>query len=87
MSDDRLDTGMKVTEALHRAEQWWQKIGRHLIHKHDSETASLNPESANFIPSGIVNGLPWDELTKREKLAITKHWHHAYVRKPQTIGE
>ncbi|HKY45619.1 MAG TPA: hypothetical protein VJM50_21195 [Pyrinomonadaceae bacterium] len=84
---ETLDTGMKVTEALHRAEQWWQAKGRFLIKKHDSETASLDPENANFIPSGIVNGLPWDELTKREKLHITKAYHHEFIRKPQTLGE
>ena len=87
MNEDRLDTGMTASEALKRAEHWWQKFGRHLIHKQDSETASLDPESANFIPSGIINGLPWDELTKREKLHITKAYHHNFVRKPQTLGE
>lgn len=87
----KLDTGMKASEALSKAEKWWMGTGRRLMKNHDAkaeaEKVSLDPDSDNFLPSGIVNGLPWDELTKREKLTITKHWHHAYVRKPQTIGE
>lgn len=87
--DNRLDTGMKASEALDHAGKWWDASGRFLMKNHDAkaeaEKVSLDPDNDNFLPSGIVNGLPWDELDKREKLTITKHWHHFYVRKPQEL--
>lgn len=87
--DQTFDTGMKVSEALARAETWWDKVGRHGIQKHEPGTpgAFSSPDKAdeNFIPSGVINALPWDELSKREKLLITKAWHHHHIRKPQTV--
>lgn len=83
--DDRLDTGMKIREAIANACYWWNKTGRHLMRKDGgkgSELAvSLNPEHDNFSPSGILNGQTWDHLDEREKLQVTKAWHHFYVRK------
>lgn len=87
--DQVLDTGMKVREALASACYWWNKTGRRMMKNHDARSAaekvSLDPGSDNFIPSGIVNGEPWDHLSQRERLIIVKHWHHFYVRNPQTL--
>lgn len=89
--DARLDTGMKVAEALRRTASWWDKTGRHLMRKDGAKGASaavsLDPGDPNYIPSGILNGEPWDTLTTRERLVIVKHWHHFNIRKPQTIGD
>lgn len=87
--DGRLDTGMKVTEALAQASHWWGKTGRHLIRKDGLKgldmSFSLDPESPNYIASGILNGQTWDLLDKREKLTVVKVWHHFNVRKPQQL--
>ncbi|MBX2835046.1 MAG: hypothetical protein KTR28_08770 [Micavibrio sp.] len=98
----RLDTGMKVQEALKRAEHWWNKTGSkeaQIQLKRQKKSvggldngagvsfASSNQDDPNFLPSGIIHGKHWDELTKREKLMITKSWHHFHVRLPDKIGE
>lgn len=91
MQDDRLDTGMSVKEALAKASYWWGKTGRHAMRKDGGKglevSFSLDPDSENYIPSGILNGEPWDVLTKREKLTIVKVWHHFFVRKPQDLTD
>lgn len=87
--DARLDTGMKAIEAINRSRIWWNKTGRHQMKRQQSgaaEKVSLDPESPNYIPSGIINGETWDKLTKREKLTITKHWHHFNIRMSDLIG-
>lgn len=100
-ADPRLDTGMKASEAIHRAEQWWQKIGRKQMKREKKRQAtqvggadkgmggsfaSNNPDDKNFLPSGILHGEQWDALTKREKLMIVKTWHHFNVRVPDVLG-
>lgn len=86
----RLDTGMKVFEAVTRTAWWWEKTGRALMLKEGSATerafASADPDDENFIPSGIINGLPWPALSKREKHRLVKFWHHFNVRNPDLIG-
>lgn len=81
--DERLDSGMKVREAIANACHWWNRTGRQMMRKDGgkgSETsASLNPDNENFIPSGIVNGLRWDELNQRERAQIVKAWHFHHV--------
>jgi hypothetical protein len=71
-----LDTGMTAGEAIQRAEKWWDAIGRHLI-----QQGSL----ADDPQSGILRGEPWDRLQRHEKLAIVKHWHHFFVRRPDLL--
>ena len=34
------------------------------------------------IPSGILRGLPWDELTSGEQLRIVKVWHREHIVSP-----
>ena len=86
--DDRLESGMKVREAIANACYWWNKTGRQMMRKDGAKgseiAVSLNPENDNFSPSGILNGQPWDQLSQREKAQIVKAWHHFYVSKPQT---
>lgn len=87
--DARLDTGMKVSEALAGASKWWGKTGRHAMRKdgtagHDF-IVSHDPDHPNYVPSGILNGKTWDLLTTAERAFIVKAWHHEFVRKPQQL--
>lgn len=89
----RLDTGMTVREAVDRTIQWWAKTGRRQMiemREHQAGTKGkfrlLDANDDNYIPSGIVNGLEWSALNKREKLMVIKHWHHFYVRNKDIIG-
>lgn len=89
----RLDTGMKVSEAIEKTVKWWDDRGRalmldHKIHQSKAGTvfASSDPEDPSFVPSGIINGRPWGELSSRERLRLVKFWHHFFVRMPEVIG-
>jgi len=88
--DDRLESGMKIRDALANASYWWGKTGRHMMKKHDAKAeavfASADPNSENFMPSGIVNGEPWDNLDLRERLFLVKSWHYHFIWKPQKEG-
>ena len=98
--DDRLDTGMKVSEAMRRAEHWWTHKGSAMMRQHNlrqqkdialgglgGQFASLDPDSKNFLPSRILAGTPWDALTKSEKHRVIKVWHHFHVRSPDLLGD
>ena len=77
--DARLDTGMLVREAIARASAWWDAAGR-------KEMAAAVKEGGAVPQSGIVQGQPWDTLSKLEKLNVIKAWHHFFVRVPEVIG-
>jgi len=100
--DTRLDTGMKISEAIKRASAWWERAGRKQMQREQqrqakpvggadngagSAFASKDKASANFLPSGIIHGLAWEALGKRERLMIVKTWHHFHIRNPDLIGE
>lgn len=92
-----LDTGMKAEEAIRRAANWWNNKGRLMMLrelKRQSQKggrdktnggafASLNPDSANFLPSKIIHGFPWEELGKMDRLKVVKVWHHFNIRVPK----
>lgn len=97
----KLDTGMKAEEAVRRACNWWESKGRTEMRLHQMRQAEpvggsnngagasfavLDPDNPNFLPSGIINGLPWDQLTRDEKLRVVKAWHHYFVRCKDFIG-
>jgi hypothetical protein len=94
----KLDTGMTVQEAVRRAAAWWQTKGRRLAktelkrqklgsHRggNSGVFASLDPDDANFMPSGLIHGKPWEELTRRECLMVVKAWHHFAIRMPDLL--
>jgi len=92
--DARFDTGMTVKEAIASACHWWNKTGRKLMkgHRQRQEKAgapfvSDNPDDETFVPSGILHGLPWDQLDKRAQIQVVKSWHHHHVRMPDVIGD
>lgn len=86
--DERLESGMEVREAIASACYWWNKTGRHQVRKDGAKghdlSFSVDPQNPNFVPSGILNGEPWDLLNSREKVQVTKAWHFYYISKPQT---
>lgn len=93
-----LDTGMTVKEAVAQAAFWWENIGRQLMRDRNEGTDNpgygsftANPktteEADNWVPSGILEAKSWDDLNKKEKLTITKHWHHNNVRVPNIDPE
>jgi len=41
--------------------------------------ASLDPDSDNYLPSKIIAGAPWDDLSKTEKMRVVKVWHQVHV--------
>lgn len=92
-SEQKLDTGIKVSEAVKLAEEWWITKGQRYAkqnqlaqaaNKAQGAFASLDPDSTNFLNSGLQHGRDWDQLTKTEKLMIVKTVHHHYVRVPNS---
>ena len=92
----RLDTGMKVTEAISLASRWWDKSGRHAIPANFNieQTVKTRPSTGKFpaiairsqetvLPANILNGVPWDGLTDAERRQIVRVYHHFFVRVPQ----
>lgn len=86
--DARLDSGMLVTEAIERALLWWGVKGREMARQRmlsgnkGAEFNSQDPTSDNYLPSGLMLALEWEELSDLERLMVTKVWHHYFVRVP-----
>lgn len=97
--DERLDTGMKVGEAMKKAAAWWNKEGRHQLRKTSNKAKIgrkfiaagkaaapailIQGDDTDIIPSGILRGLEWDRLDRREKLRVINVWHFHFVKVPQ----
>lgn len=76
---DQLGQGMKIEEAAKSAELWWEKTGRAGMADADKGDDYLNDWGTK---SGIMNGLPWDQLNRGEKIQVVKIWH-TYVGLPR----
>jgi hypothetical protein len=75
-SPDRFpDSGMLITEAIQRAQKWWDDVGRelctHLTGNRPKSIITLREEQN----AGIMSGLPWEALNKRERYKIVMVWH------------
>lgn len=94
----KLDTGMEVGVAISGASVWWDRTGRAAMH--DRNKATDNPgfgsftadpqnetEAENNIPSGILAGKLWVDLTRAEQLTVVKQWHHETIRRPNVDPE
>lgn len=88
MKDDRLQSGMKASEAVVRAELWWDGKGRRLIPREFNRAVegrkvgngfTIAGDIVDVVPSGILRGLEWSFLDRREQLLVTKWWHHWFV--------
>ena len=93
-NDERMPSGMPIAEAVSRASEWWNKTGRHLIPKALNEDRAKNKvlKAGRRAPamvfkgtvtptldSGVLQGRPFDDLKKWEKLAVVKQWHKHFV--------
>lgn len=65
------------------AEKWWEKKGKDLIRNrsfsgsHAEQQKALNatdPLHPNFVPSGVLRGLPWPLLTPKERHNVCKYY-------------
>lgn len=95
--DGRLTSGMKVAEAVSRARAWWDRLGRRTLRRDfntERRPARLRTggpapairvpgEVVDVLPSGLLRGLPWAMLTRQEKVAVVRAWHHEFVVKPE----
>lgn len=91
--------GMSADEAVSRARRWWNEIGRGLVplafnqEEFDKAMTAAKPGlplmktrgTERTVPSGILNGLPWDELQQWEQVQITSQWLSDHV-KPQEVA-
>lgn len=88
------DTGYAIRDAIKNATKWWDSTGRRLINKdldqYEKTRVSFSgggpmlrfKDKTSETNSGILHGLPFDELTKNEKAEVIKTWHHNFVRVP-----
>lgn len=88
MDDKVLLGGLKVDDAVRQAREWWETKGRYLIQDTVTQVMDVrawySPSAAGYIrrdryrdneAGGILNCLPWDDLSRAEKLDIVKQWH------------
>lgn len=96
LDDTRLATGISVKQLVAEAERWWTRRGRRAMldgrksqirtvrgHRHYKGPFTLDPDDPNALPSGIIHGLPWDNLNRAEKLQVCKAYHLIKYRQPQ----
>lgn len=63
--------GMTERETVVLAARWWDRTGRHLARNPDLRDPALG------LASGILRGLPWDQLDARERQAVVlAHFVH-----------
>ena len=77
------------TEAVRLASTWWDKTGRRLINKlfNRDRVDTLKGPGANgapairvkgtgdvVVPSQILEGLPWEQLGRRERALVVRSW-------------
>lgn len=75
----RLSSGLTAAEAVSRAREWWDRTGRHIIRNPEFRDPDVG------FKSGILRGLPFDELERDEKLSVVKAWHEHKL-KPALAG-
>lgn len=70
--------GITRREAIIASHKWWDETGRHLIRTGFVRNASVQ----DFIPSGILLGKPWAELTAVQAAEVADRWYQ-YVWLPK----
>lgn len=99
-ADNRLATGIRVNQLVRESERWWTKGGRKAMldgrksqivtirtRRHYKGPFTLDTDDPNFMPSGVMHGLPWDNLNRSEKLLICKAYHEVKYGKPYRDNE
>ncbi len=97
--DERLDTGMKLGEAIERGAKWWDKwrlyFREQMVQRNRTRMTPNAPgftsddvwvDENNHIPSGILQGWKWDDLKPNEQARVVKVWHHFFIRLEQDGG-
>lgn len=70
----RFASGMETGEAVRRAAQWWNTIGRRVIAWPEFQNQDTG------LKSGITRGLPFDQLTAAEATRVVVAWHAKWER-------
>lgn len=95
-SDQRLDTGMTIGEAIRRAETWWGEFRGAVRRDFNRHRAApkvrasgrrapgliIRAAEEETLPSGILSGKAWGKLTDQERVFVVKVWHHQHIREP-----
>ena len=95
----RLASGITIGELLERAEKWWTETARHLIPKEFTRLNNVRIKTGAGVPllkvkeigedmkvGNILRGVPWAELTSRERLRIARGWHDGLLLWGQSDG-
>lgn len=61
--------GLNLREAVFFAEYWWEKAARF------SMPDFGKPDEKQVIKSGVLMGLPWQNLARDEKLRVLAQWY------------
>lgn len=98
----RLDSGITVDEAVREAEIWWDTYARHMVKRvaNSEETKGkfipaspagpaivIRGEKVTTIHSGVLEGKPWAELKRDEKLRVVKVWDREVFQKREQMPE
>lgn len=71
-------SGMTGAEAVARAAQWWDSVGAPIARK--QLVGNKDPINQDIVvASGVLCGLDWEQLNKRERFRIVKSWHDTFV--------
>ena len=85
-------TRLTAPEAVRLAADWWDKTGRHLMSKTANREQRNTFKAGNgsapairvkdkgevVLPSKVLQGFPWDELSRREKASVVRAWLKEY---------
>lgn len=67
--DGNVGKGMKLEQAVRNSEIWWDTVARYLCPDYGKDPHT------QVVRSGILMGLPWDNLDKQEKLRVLAQWY------------
>lgn len=78
--------GLRLREAVPLAELWWERVARFQMPDHGKDPHQ------QIVKSGIMMGLPWDNLDKQEKLRVLAQWYahvgvHTILEQRQAPGD
>ncbi len=85
--------GMRQAEVYAMARRWWNSRGRKLVNQAFNEeriSGRFVPSGAGpafrtagrtetVLPSGILRGLPWNQLQVQERARVARVWHYFNV--------
>lgn len=66
-------SGMRRWDCVRASMLWWDNLGRQESKKYAQERHLNTAERG--APSGIWDGVKWDELTKIEKIKLATQWY------------